>query len=277
VIDLHLHTTASDGRSTPEMLVRELAAAGITICAVTDHDTVASIDEVSSLAGPAGIRVVPGIEITAVADDEDVHMLGYFFDYTNAALTAFLETQRSDRRRRLDEMAARLEAIGVPVDVEAELAAKGRVRGKAVGRPLLAAALVRAGHVATMAEAFEKYLGNGCPAFMPRRGASPAEVVSLVHKAGGIASIAHPGKLKNDALIEPLVDAGLDAIEVFHPDHDAIATAAYRARATRLGVIVSGGSDYHGADSGRVNSLGRVSLPADAFATLEQRAAQPRA
>jgi predicted metal-dependent phosphoesterase TrpH len=269
VIDLHLHTTASDGRATPEALVRELVASGITIAAVTDHDTTAAIDIVTALAAPHGIRVITGIEITAVLDHEDVHMLGYGFDPHHAGMVSFLERQRADRRRRLTEMSARLDAAGVPVDLATEIDAHGRGGGKALGRPLLAAALVRAGHVDTISEAFERYLGRGRSAFIARVGALPAEVVALLHEAGGVASIAHPAKLTRDALIEPLAAAGLDAIEVFHPDHDVDAVKHYRQRAQRLGLAMTGGSDFHGRDSGRVNAMGRVTLPSDEFARFE--------
>lgn len=271
MIDLHLHTTASDGRATPAMLVADLVAAGITVCAVTDHDTTASIAEVTALAAPHGLRVIAGIEITAVADEEDVHTLGYGFDPSHPELVSFLETQRADRRRRLDEMSARLDAIGVPVDLATEVAEHGRGGGKALGRPLLAAALVRAGHVATMSEAFERFLGRGKPAFIARLGATPAQVITLVHAAGGVASLAHPIKLKRDAMIEPLAAAGLDAIEVFHPDHDFNAVLHYRQRAQRLGLLMTGGSDFHGRDSGRVNAMGRVTLPPEEFARLAER------
>ena len=271
MIDLHLHTTASDGRATPAELVAELVSAGITVCAVTDHDTTDSIAAVRALAEPHGIRVIAGIEITAVADDEDVHTLGYGFDPLHPGLMAFLHTQRADRRRRLDEMSARLDAIGVPVDLATEVAAHGRGGGKALGRPLLAAALVRAGHVATMSEAFERYLGRGRAAFIARVGATPAHVVELVHAAGGIASLAHPIKLKKDKMIEPLAAGGLDAIEVFHPDHDFNAVLHYRQRANRLGLLMTGGSDFHGRDSGRVNAVGRVTLPSEEFARLAER------
>jgi predicted metal-dependent phosphoesterase TrpH len=138
---------------------------------------------------------------------------------------------------------------------------------------LLAAALLQAGYVSSIAEAFDKYLGNGGPAFVSRRGATPAEVVSLVHDAGGVVSVAHPGKLKSDALIEPLAEAGLDAIEAHHPDHDVIATAQYRARAAGLGLLVTGGSDFHGRESGRVDAMGKVTLPAADFAKLAERLA----
>lgn len=264
-----MHTTASDGRATPEVLVQELVAAGIAICAVTDHDTTASIDAVTALAAPHGIRVIPGIEITAVLNDEDVHMLGYGFDPHHPEMVAFLETQRADRRRRLDEMTARLEAIGAPVDLDAEITRHRHGGGKALGRPLLAAALVRAGHVESVNEAFERYLGRGRAAFIARRGASPAEVVALVHAAAGVASIAHPVKLKHDGFINGLADAGLDAIEVFHPDHDFNAVTHYRQVAQRLKLAITGGSDFHGRDSGRVNAMGRVTLPRDEFARFE--------
>jgi predicted metal-dependent phosphoesterase TrpH len=228
---------------------------------------------VRSHAEPRGIRVISGIEITAVQQSEDVHMLGYGFDPGHPALVAFLTTQRIDRRRRLEEMHAKLVALGAPVDIEAHLAAASEKSGKALGRPLLAAALLKAGYVSSVAEAFDKYLGNGGPAFVSRRGATPSEVVSLVHDAGGVVSVAHPGKLKNDALIEPLAEAGLDAIEVHHPDHDVIATARYRARAAGLGLLVTGGSDFHGRESGRVDAMGKITLPAADFARLAERLA----
>ena len=273
MIDLHTHTTASDGRSTPEDLVRQLAKARITIAAVTDHDTTAAIAEVRAHAEARGIRVIAGIEITAVRDSEDVHMLGYGFDPGHPALVTFLATQRADRRRRLEEMHTKLVALGLPVEIGPEMAATAERSGKALGRPLLAAALLQAGYVSSIAEAFDKYLGHGGPAFVARRGASPADVVALVHHAGGVVSIAHPGKLKSDALIEPLAAAGLDALEAYHPDHDAARTAAYRARAATLGLLVTGGSDFHGRESGRVDAMGTVTLPAEDFARLAERLA----
>jgi predicted metal-dependent phosphoesterase TrpH len=271
MIDLHMHTTASDGQSTPERLARQLAKAGITVAAVTDHDTTAAIAEVRAHAETRGIRVIAGIEITAVQEREDVHMLGYGFDPAHPALVAFLETQRADRRRRLEEMHAKLVSLGMPVDIETQMSAASDKSGKALGRPLLAAALVTGGYVASIAEAFEKYLGHGGPAFVTRRGASPADVVALIHRAGGVVSVAHPGKLKSDALIETLAEIGLDAIEAHHPDHDAATTAAYRARAAKLGLLITGGSDFHGRESGRVNAMGKITLPPADFARLNER------
>lgn len=266
-----MHTTASDGRLTPAALVDRAAAAGLTTLAVTDHDTTRAIDEVTSLAAARGLRTVAGIEITSVDDGRDVHMLGYFVDHHSAPLLSFLDTQRELRAARIAEMGNRLTALGVPVDVNHLLERAAAMPGTSIGRPWLARALVAAGHVASVAEAFERYLATGRPAFVPRTGSSPAEVIAIVHAAGGIASFAHPGVTRRDWLLEPLVEAGLDAIEVYHSDHDAGMRQAYGALARRLGVATSGGSDFHGYGETRA-MLGVVSLPPDEFAALEARA-----
>jgi predicted metal-dependent phosphoesterase TrpH len=272
MIDLHMHTTASDGRSAPEELVTEAVAHGLTTIAVTDHDTTAAWDDVSTAAAAAGVACIPGIEITAVADGRDVHMLGYFIDPHHAELNAFLVTQRSDRQRRLREIGERLDRLGVPVDLDRAIRKSGHRMGRALGRPLAAAALVDAGHVATLKEAFDRYLGEGRPAFIERQGVSVVQVVELIARAGGLSSMAHPGKTLRDELIPALVAAGMPAFEVYHPDHDMIDTARYRQMAATLGVLATGGSDYHGQGSGRSHGFGHVHLPAVDFARLCERA-----
>lgn len=272
MIDLHMHTTASDGRSTPGQLVKEVLARGITTMAVTDHDTTAAVDEVVEAAAAAGVACLPGIEITAVAGGRDVHMLGYFLDASHPELVIFLEQQRIDRRRRVREIADRLARLGVPVDIENVTLTAGHLPGRAWGRPIVAAALVEAGHVADFREAFDRYLAEGRPAFVERIGVPPAEVVALVARAGGLASMAHPGKTQKDHLIPDLVAAGLPAIEVYHPDHDAADTARYRQMAGTFNLLPTGGSDYHGPGSGRDQALGHVLLPAADFARLAGRA-----
>jgi predicted metal-dependent phosphoesterase TrpH len=271
VIDLHLHTTASDGRSSPTALVEEAAAAGVTTIGVTAHDTLAGIPEVRAAARDRGVAVVAGIEITAVHDSRDVHVLGYFLDPAHAELGEFLTRMRGERRRRAAEIVAILERLGAPVDLSAIEAERGR-GGKSLGRPLIAAALVAAGHVESIADAFERYLGDGRPAFVPRAGAVPAQVVEIIARAGGLSSLAHPGKLGLDPLVEGLAAAGLDAIEVYHPDHDEAAVDRYRHLADRYSLLVTGGSDYHGPGSGREGGLGRVGLPAPDYARLVARA-----
>lgn len=271
MIDLHLHTNASDGLLAPEALVARVAEAGITVMAVTDHDTVAGIDRAEAAAAARGIRLIPGIEITAVEDGRDVHVLGYFFDRAHRPLADFLDAQRADRRRRVREMTARLAALGMPIDLEAVLARQG---AHAVGRPAIADALVRAGYVATRTEAFDRFLGNDGAAFVPRQGAAVAAVVGVIREAGGLASIAHPGLHRDLALIERLVDGdgAPDAIEVFHTDHDAAATARLLDLAERAGILVTGGSDFHGDAAGRPVGLGRINLPADRFERFAAKA-----
>jgi predicted metal-dependent phosphoesterase TrpH len=272
MIDLHLHTTASDGRSTPERLIERVASRGIRTCAVTDHDTVAALERARLAGERFGVRVVAGIEITAVADGADIHMLGYFFDPAHAELAAFLLAQRDDRKRRVIEMLDRLEGLGIVLPREPILVKSRKVVGKAIGRPAIARALVAHGHARDINDAFERFLAIGRPAFMPRRGAPPADVVQLIARAGGVSSFAHPGKLGLDGLLAPLAAAGLTAIEVFHPDHDAAAVEKYGAMARSLGLAVSGGSDYHGPTSGRTDALGQVTLPSEAFDELWRRA-----
>ena len=298
MIDLHLHTTASDGRLSPAQLVTRVAAAGITIMSVTDHDTVAALAEVGAAAAARGIRLVPGIEITSVADGRDVHMLGYFCDSASAPLLTFLEGQRALRVSRVREIGARLARLGMPVDVEALVTTAATSPGSSVGRPQIARAMIGAGHVRTVQEAFDRWLGTGLPAFVPRTGPTPAAVIDVIHAAGGIASFAHPAVTKRDDLIRPLAEHGLDAIEVYHSDHTPGDEVDYRGQAVRFGLLVSGGSDFHGDPStqpragaaagpsaslrtgpsprARRNSLGVVSLPPAAFAALEDRARRVR-
>jgi hypothetical protein len=271
VIDLHLHTTASDGRSSPEDLVREAKHAGIQTLSVTDHDTTAAFAVVARAAAAAGLVLVPGVEMTAIADGRDIHILGYFFDPEDPDLNAFLAAQREVRRLRFHQMADRLAAIGAPVDVEAVLAGAGAT-GRALGRPLLAAAIVAAGRAQDIADAFDRFLAEGRPAYVNRPGSTPADVIERIHRAGGLASLAHPGKQRLDALVPGLVSDGLDAIEIFHPDHGDAERTRYAAMAEQFELSVTGGSDYHGQGSGRSAALGRVSLPEALFAAFARRA-----
>lgn len=271
MIDLHLHTTASDGTLAPAALVQRAVSAGITVLSVTDHDTVAGLPDARAAAQALGVRLIDGIEITAVEDARDVHMLAYFFDPDSPALIEFLGRQRADRVRRVEEMAARLKELGAPIDLSALLDVAGREPGRSVGRPQVADALVAAGYAESRGDAFDRLLGDEGPAYVPRRGATPAEVIALVWEAGGIVSLAHPALLGNDAIIPRMAREGLTAIEVCHSDHDAAAERHYRGLAATLGVAVSGGSDFHGESAHRTATIGVVTLPPDDFARLEAR------
>lgn len=257
MIDLHLHTTASDGRSTPAELVEAVAAADIRVMAVTDHDTVAAHDEVAALGAVRGLTVLTGIEITAVEEGRDVHVLGYGFRADDPAFQSFLTIQMATRRERTHRIGARLAELGVPIDVDAVMAAVPA--GRSVGRPHIARALVAAGHVRSVTEAFDRWLGGGCPAFVPREGAPVRDVVAVVGRAGGLAALAHPGKAGIDARLRAFVDAGLPAIEVFHPDHSPSVRERYRQFAEAHGLLMTGGSDYHGdPEQGRAPGCARV-------------------
>src|SRR5262245_5451528 len=235
--------------------------------AATDHDTTASVDEVRVRAAERGIDAIPGIEITAVEDGRDIHTLGYFLRTTDASFREFLAGQRRLRIDRVQAIAQRLAELGMPVDLSEALAIVGRESTRAIGRPQVARAMVAAGHVADTREAFDKWLGPHLPAFVPRSGPSPETVIETIHGAGGLASLAHPGRTQIDARIPALRDAGLDALEAYHSDHDAAMADSYRRLADDLGLLTTGGSDYHG-DPGHGVSIGGSTLPTEAWQRL---------
>jgi predicted metal-dependent phosphoesterase TrpH len=269
VIDLHTHTTASDGRCTPRELVERAARAGVRVLSVTDHDTVAACADVAAACADAHIEFVAGIEITAVVDEADVHVLGYFFDPASEALHAFLAAQRLRRVGRVREIIARLAAQGIPLDEEAIIRPGVEDSSRSVGRPWVARALVAAGHASNVSEAFDLWLSPGRPAFVPRIGSPPEEVFGRIHDAGGVASLAHPVLVRHDEWIAPYAASGLDALEAYHSDHDEHATSRYLQLAADLKLAVSGGSDYH-ADGGHGGGgPGSVSLPRHEFDRLK--------
>ena len=272
LIDLHLHTTASDGRCTPQELVDRASCAAVTVMAVTDHDTTAALTDVEAAAAARGIEVVAGIEITAVEGGRDIHILGLFINRSNRQLAGFLLRQRADRIARVEAVGARLAQLGMPIDIQALLAQAPAQGGRSVGRPQIARAMIAAGYVADSREAFDRWLAIGRPAFIPRAGAAPREVIEIVHIAGGLASLAHPGQTAVDPQISGYVNAGLDALEVYHPDHDEISTQRYRQLASELKLLVTGGSDFHG-DPNHGWEPGAVSLPADDWIRLRDAAA----
>jgi len=272
LIDLHTHTTESDGRCAPGELVARAAGAGVTVLAVTDHDTVGGCEAAAAASAASGMTFVKGIEITAMRGDHDVHILGYFIDVAAHGLQTFLSEQRRRRIDRLRQMIATLAALGFPLDAEAILRPAVEDPKKSAGRPWIARALVAGGHVASTDEAFDRWLGWGKPAFVPRLGASPGEVIARIHDASGVASLAHPGLVGHDEWIDGMVSEGLDALEAYHTDHDSAATKRYVAMASALGIGVSGGSDFHGDPAHGSCQPGAVSLPRHAYDDLVRRA-----
>lgn len=272
MIDLHTHSTASDGKCSPEELAARAAAAGVTTLGLTDHDTLAGCPAAAAACTPLGIEFVPGIEITAVAEGRDVHVLAYFFDVNSPSLHEFLAEQRQHRVDRVREMLARLAEHGVVLDEDAVLGPALVDPTRAAGRPWIARALVEGGYVSSVAEAFDRWVGRGCPAFVPRVGAGPEQVIAEIHRAGGLASLAHPVLVKRDEWIPLFAAAGLDALEAFHSDHDESDTNRYLAFARDLNLLVTGGSDFHADAEHGGGGPGSVSLPREHFDRLKQRA-----
>lgn len=273
MVDLHMHTTASDGLLSPSALVERAFDVGIKILSVTDHDTMAGIAEASDAAIDRGMKFLPGIEITAVYKRKDVHMLAYFLDNKQGKLADFLVQQRTDRIRRAQEMSTKLAKLGVPINIDEKIK-QSESTGQAVGRPDVANALFAAGHVASVQEAFNRFLGDGCPAYVARKGMSPVDVVRMVTEVGGVTALAHPGLLKKDSLIPDLAGRGLDAIEVYHSDHTLSDESRYLRLAEEHGLVVSGGSDFHGDHHRRAKCFGRVGLPRQRFSVFLDRLEQ---
>ena len=271
-IDLHTHSTASDGTQPPADVLASAAEAGLDVVALTDHDTTAGWAEAQEAAGRLGITLVRGIEISCARDGISVHLLGYLQDPDDAALLEELEHSRRSRLSRAERMVDRLSA-DVPITYEEVLAAA--TPGATLGRPHIADALVAKGLVATRDDAFADYLYNGSPYHVSHYAPDPVTAVRLVNAAGGVAVMAHPfagrrGRLVGDDVIEAMAAAGLAGLEAHHRDHEPADVARAEALARRLGLFVTGSSDYHGA--GKVNRLGENTTAPEVLRRIEERA-----
>jgi hypothetical protein len=270
-IDLHAHSTASDGSATPTQFVEEAARAGLTVVALTDHDTVAGVPDAMAAAGPLGVRVVAGVELSVVDGKDEVHLLGLHLSDVDAIADALTRFQEG-RAVRAATMVTTLNTLGVPVTLEAVLA---EAAGGALGRPHVARALVAGGWVSDLREAFDKWLGAGRPAFVEKPRLDAADGVTLIHRAGGLAIWAHPGDDGRRARFERLVAAGIDGAEVRHPGHSASDQARIGALVEFFSLVPSGGSDWHGAMAGP-RMLGAVQVPSEWLERHEERLAMRR-
>ena len=253
--------------------MQRAAAAGVRVLGLTDHDTVAGCAAAAAACTSAGITFVPGIEITAIVEKADVHVLGYFLDVESPGLLAFLAAQRRARIDRVRRMVDQLAAHGIALDADAIVAPAVADTSRSAGRPWIARALVAGGYVADASEAFARWLGRGRPAFAPRKGPSPADVFARIREAGGVSSLAHPVQTGHDEWIPAFAREGLDALEVYHSDHDAEATRRYLGVARELTLAVTGGSDFHGDPSHGPVRPGAVSLPEEDYDRLVRLAA----
>ncbi len=271
-VDLHAHSTASDGAHSPVVAVETAHRAGLAAFALTDHDTLAGIPEAQRTADALGMRLVPGVEMSVHQGAFEVHLLGLHIRDVSA-MQARLEIYRDRRTARAGEIVTRLNAVGVAVTVEAVLEAAA---GGAVGRPHVAKALIAGGLVKDSREAFDRYLAAGKPAFVEKERLEIAEGIAIVHEAGGIAVIAHPGAEGRRERIEPLVALGLDGLEVKHPGHSGEDMKRIAALADFFGLVPSGGSDWHGAMQGS-RVLGAMQVPMAWLEAQDARVTRVRA
>ena len=273
-IDLHTHSTASDGTEAPEVVIAKAARAGLDVVALTDHDTYAGWAPAADAAREHGIALVRGVEISCHYRGISIHMLGYLVDPEHEPLNAELDGARDSRTTRIERMIQRMAADGIPITLE-EVEAVATV-GATLGRPHIADALVASGYVSSRNEAFEGFLGNGSPYYVAHYAPGPVRAIQLVREAGGVPVMAHPfantrGYTVDEDVIEELASAGLAGLEAWHRDHVPGERQHAERLAARLGLFVTGSSDYHG--TGKVNLLGENTTAPEVLALIEEQAA----
>lgn len=268
-LDLHTHTTASDGQLSPAELVVLAQKIGIKTLGITDHDTTDGVEPAQAAAGDT-MEIIPGVELSAEDEAGDVHTLGYFLDIHNSVFQDKLERFRAGRYYRGQEIVKKLDALGLHLEwsrIE-EIA-----DGGSIGRPHIARAMLEAGHVKSIQDAFDKYIDNNGVAYVARTRLTPEEAVEMIHEAGGVAVLAHPGLLDDyETMIERLVPAGLDGVEVVYPKHNTEVQVRTRLLADRHNLIITGGSDFHGLNMPGKAMIGSVNPPPESVAALRERA-----
>ena len=267
--DLHIHTTSSDGSNTPEEIVVMAKSIGLEALAITDHDTLDGIGPAQRAGHTNGIEILPGIELGAYCQGEEIHILGYLVEMDNRPFIEKLAFLHETRIQRMERMVGKLQELGFNIDMNMVAAISG---SGSVGRPHLAAALIGIGAVKTISEAFEKYIGAGRPAYLPRYKMDPTEAVALIKSAGGAPVLAHPGLNKANYPLGDLVEAGLVGIEAFHPAHSPEQACDFQKLASKNGLIATGGSDYHGPDRREGYSFGMVTVPNNVIGELKKAA-----
>lgn len=277
MIDLHAHTTASDGSLSPAELVQLAKGRGLTAVAVTDHDTVDGVQEAIEAGSKAGVDVVPGLEFSAEYSPGTMHLLGLEIDPYESNLRKELAKRRHDRDERNPRIAEALRQLGFDISMEEVEAAAG---GDVIGRPHFGKVMARKGYVASVDEAFEKYLNVGRPAYVPQERIAPALAIERITRAGGVAILAHPYQLRPrspehlDEIVRNLVDAGLQGIEVHYSQHTSEQIQAYAELAERYDLAKSGGSDFHGSSKPDIQlgtGLGNLRVPPEFLPALRER------
>lgn len=270
--DLHLHSNFSDGTYTPEELAGQGVRHGLNVLALTDHDTVEGCARMSMACLEARVEFVPGTELTAELNGNELHLIGYFVDIQNPKLLLEIAKFQSVRQNRIREMVARLNQLNIPLDAEAVFAI---ANCRSPGRPHVGRALVQGGFCASLDEAFERFLKKHRPAWVPKFKMSALDAIELIHQAGGVAVMAHPGLNRTDDVIPHLVDSGLDGLECYHTKHPPATTEHYLELAEHYQLLVTGGSDCHGLNKGKP-LIGSIKLPYEHVQQLRAKAAEIR-
>ncbi|HYV06685.1 MAG TPA: PHP domain-containing protein [Blastocatellia bacterium] len=281
LIDLHAHTIHSDGSATPSELIELAKLNGASAVAITDHDTISGLDEGRAKAAEVGLEFINGLELSAEYSPGTMHILGYYVDHHHQGLTEALEELRAARAARNPEIASRLQALGFDVSYAEVAAFAGNT---VVGRPHFARVMVNSGHAASIQDAFDRFLAKGGLAYVEKKRLSPADSIALIHKAGGVAVLAHPYQLKLapealETMLSELVEMGLDGIEAIYSRHSPADRDRYAGMARRHGLLVTGGSDYHGTykpDISIVKGLGDLAVPYALLGGLRSKSAYAR-
>lgn len=266
VADLHVHTYLSDGTFSPQQVLESAYKLGLSCIGITDHDSIDGIEPAMELAASYGIEVIPGVELTAEAGEDEIHIIGYFVDWKDKAFQAKLKLICRARVERIKQMVKKLSEFGIEIDARDvfEVAGPG-----SVGRPHLARVMYQKGYVQSTEEAFQKYIRDHGPCYVKKFTLSPKEVIEMIRSIGGIPILAHPHLLKKDELIPGFVKDGLGGIEVYHSDTPDPATRHYEKLAVKYGLAVTGGSDCHGLGKGEV-LMGKVRLPYEKVSELKR-------
>ncbi len=267
-VDLHLHTIHSDGTMKVGEVINRAAQAGFSAIAITDHDCIDGVADAIRIGKEAGLKVVSGVELSAIYQNHDIHILGYFFDLKNEKLNAELQKFITARYERGEKIVEKLNKLGIRISFED---VRKRVKGRTVGRPHVAEALVKVGVCKTVREAFDSFLAEGKPAYVPKYKISVKDAIELIHQAGGIASLAHPGISRADDFIEQFAKWDLDAVEAMHSKHWDVQVDYFKMRAEQTGLLISGGSDCHGEKRGEP-TFGPYFISMEELVKLEQLA-----
>ncbi len=271
--DLHLHTLFSDGTYTPAELANRAKFHGLRAIALTDHDTVEGCGPMAAACAQEGLEFIPGTELTAEVDGIELHLIGYLIDTNHPQLLAEMAKYQTVRQERIREMVARLNRLNIPLQSETVFAL---ANCHSPGRPHVARALVQGGYCATLDDAFERFLKKHRPAWVPKCKVSARGAIELVHQAGGVAVLAHPGLNRNDDVIPQLVADGLDGLECYHSKHTTAACEHYVQLALEHRLLITGGSDCHGLNKGKP-LIGSIKLPYEHVLQLKRKAELYRA